>query len=60
MSPNQEQLIEVIRNQPEDATWNELLEQLFIQKMVEEGLEDVREGRVVSNQDALEKIRSWR
>ena len=60
MSPNQEQLIEVIRNQPEDATWNELLEQLFIQKMVDEGLEDVREGRLLSNQDALEKIRSWR
>ena len=60
MSPNQEQLIEVIRNQPEDATWNELLEQLFIQKMVDEGLEDVREGRLISNQDALEKIRSWR
>lgn len=60
MSPMQEHLIEVIRNQPEDATWDELLEQVFLQKMVDEGLEDVHAGLVVSNQDALDKIRSWR
>lgn len=60
MSPMQEHLIELIRNQPEDATWDELLEQVLVQKMVDEGLPDVHAGRVVSNQEALGKIRSWR
>jgi predicted transcriptional regulator len=52
-------LIDLIRQQPEDATWDQLLEQLHLQRLVDEGLEDVRAGRTVSNQDALETIRSW-
>lgn len=59
MSPTQEHLIEVIRNQPEDASWNELMEQLFLQRIVDEGLEDVRAGRLLANEDALSRIRSW-
>ncbi|HNY32444.1 MAG TPA: hypothetical protein PKO15_16275 [Fibrobacteria bacterium] len=59
MSPRQEQLIEVIRKQPEDAGWDQLIEQILIQRMVEEGLEDVRSGNLVANEDALARIRSW-
>lgn len=60
MSPKQEQLIEVIRNQPEDASWDQLIEQVLIQRMVDEGLEDVRSGNLVANEEALSRIRSWR
>lgn len=59
MSPTQEHLIEVIRSQPEDASWSELMEQLFLQRIVDEGLEDVRAGRLLANEDALSRIRSW-
>jgi len=60
MSPKQEQLIEIIRNQPEDASWDQLIEQVLIQRMVDEGLEDVRSGNLVANEEALSRIRSWR
>ncbi len=59
MSPKQEQLIELIRNQPEDAGWDQLIEQVLIQRIVEEGLEDVQAGRLVTNEDAHSRIRSW-
>lgn len=59
MSPKQEHLIEVIRNQPEDASWDQLIEQVLIQRMIDEGLDDVRAGKVISNEDALSRIRSW-
>jgi predicted transcriptional regulator len=59
MSPVQGHLIDLIRQQPEDATWDQLLEQLHLQRLVDEGLEDVRTGRTVSNQEALGTIRSW-
>jgi predicted transcriptional regulator len=59
MSPAQTHLIDLIRCQPEDATWDHLLEQILLQRMVDEGMEDVRMGRTVSNEAALEKIRSW-
>lgn len=60
MSPKQEQLIEIIRNQPEDASWDQLIEQVLIQRMVDEGLEDVRSGNLVANEEALSRLRSWR
>ena len=59
MSPIQDHLIDLIRKQPEDATWDQLMEQILIQHMVDDGLEDVRAGRTHSNEDALSKIRSW-
>jgi len=59
MSPIQDHLVDLIRQQPEDATWDQLMEQILIQHMVDEGLEDVRAGRTLSNEDALAKIRSW-
>ncbi len=59
MSPKQEQLIELIRNQPEDAGWDQLIEQVLIQRMVEEGLEDLHAGKVVANEEALSRIRLW-
>lgn len=58
MSPKQEQLIEIIRNQPEDAGWDQLIEQVLIQRIVEEGVEDVQEGKLVTNEDARSRIRS--
>ncbi len=59
MSPIQDHLVDLIRQQPEDATWDQLMEQILIQHMVDEGLEDARAGRMLSNEDALTKIRSW-
>lgn len=59
MSPIQDHLVDLIRQQPEDATWDQLMEQILIQHMVDEGLEDARAGMLVSNEDALKKIRSW-
>lgn len=59
MSPIQDHLVDLIRQQPEDATWDQLMEQILIQHMVDEGLEDVRAGRTLFNEDALAKIRSW-
>ncbi len=31
---------------PEDATWDDVMEEVYLQKVIEKGLKDVREGRV--------------
>lgn len=53
-------LREVIEAQPEDASDEEILRELAFERMVGRGLADARNGRSVSHEDALRRIRSWR
>ncbi len=60
MSALKARLIEVIEEQPDDATCDEILRELAFERMVERGMDDVRAGRVISDEDMEAKIRSWR
>lgn len=59
MSMVKERLAEVIQNQPEDASYDEIMRELAFERMIESGLEDVRQGRVINNDEMAEKIRTW-
>ena len=50
----------IVENQPEDASYDEIMRELAFDRMVERGLQDVRANRTVSNDEAAKKIRSWR
>ena len=54
-----ERMKEVIESQPDDATYEEILRELTFERMIERGLADAREGRVISNQEMKHRIRSW-
>ena len=55
-----EKIAKVVLSQPEDATYDEIIRELVFAKMVDRGLEDVRSGRVISNDEMANRIRSWR
>jgi len=44
---------------PEDATYEEIIKELAFDKMVHRGLEDVKEGRVISNEEMKSMIAKW-
>ena len=50
---------EVIESQPDDATYEEILRELTFERMVERGLADSQEGRVLSNEEMEHRIRLW-
>ena len=54
-----ERMKEVIESQPDDATYEEILRELTFERMVERGLADSREGRVISSDEMKHRIRSW-
>jgi len=60
MSALKTRLIEVIEGQPDDATCDEILRELALERMVERGLADVRAGRVISDEEMEKKVQSWR
>ena len=59
MSNVKEKMTEIIRSQPEDATYEEILRELAFERTIERGLEDSRSGRVISNEDMERRIRTW-
>lgn len=56
MSNVKEKMTEVIRSQPEDASYEDIMRELAFERMVERGLEDSRNGRVISNDDMEHRI----
>jgi len=60
MSSLKARMAEIIQEQPEDATYEEIMRELAFERMVERGLVDSRTGRVISNEEMARRIRSWR
>ena len=54
-----EKMKKVIESQPDDATYEAILRELTFERMVERGLADSREGRVISSEEMKHRIRSW-
>jgi predicted transcriptional regulator len=55
-----DQMIAILNQQPADSTFDDLLLELARHRAIQRGLADVEEGRVVSHEDALARIRAWR
>jgi hypothetical protein len=53
MSAVKKRMTDAIQNQPEDASYEEILRELAFEQMTSRGLQDSREGKTFSN----EKIR---
>jgi predicted transcriptional regulator len=52
MQTVKEQVIEIIKNLPEETTLDDILYSLYVKKKVEDGLKDAKNGEVVSHQEA--------
>lgn len=54
-----EKITKVVLSQPEDASYDEIMRELAFERMIDRGLEDVRAGRVISNDEMASRIRTW-
>jgi hypothetical protein len=54
-----ERIQQLINAQPDDASYEEILRELSFEQMVDRGLKDVREGKVISNEDMGKRIKLW-
>jgi predicted transcriptional regulator len=50
-----QQAAELIRNLPDQATWDDLMYGLYVRQKIEQGLRDGDEGRLVS-QEEVERL----
>ncbi len=55
-----EYMIDVISNQPEDSTFDEILRELFSAREIHLGMSDSAEGKVITSEEVRKRIDSWR
>jgi predicted transcriptional regulator len=51
--------IKTIQGLPDSATWNDIEERIRFLAAIEEGLEDIKAGRVIPHQDVKESLQQW-
>ena len=54
-----ERMLEIIQEQPEDSSYDEILRELAFARMVERGLADSDNGRTISSEEMDARISSW-
>ena len=59
MATAKERMVEIIQQQPDDSSYDEILQELAFARMIDRGLEVSRAGRTVSNEEMARQIRAW-
>jgi len=56
MSAVKEKIREVIDTQPEDSSYDEIVRELIFERMIDRGLDDSRNGHVITNEEMEHRI----
>jgi len=59
MSSAKEQITHIVQEQPEDSSYDEILRELALARMIERGLEDSQAHRTISDEEMKQRIRTW-
>ena len=56
---NKEKVLETIQSLPEEFSLDELVGRLILLEKINTGLQEVEEGKVVSQEEAKERMKKW-
>ena len=59
MATAKEDVRHLLENLPENATYEDIQYHIYVRQKVAKGLEDVEEGRVLSQNEAEERMDRW-
>jgi hypothetical protein len=59
MATAKEHIAEIVRRQPDDSSYDEIVRELAFDLMVQRGLKDSDEHRTISNEEMEHRIKSW-
>ena len=60
MDSAKEQMLKIIQQQPDDSSYDEILRELVLARMIERGLADSQGGRTIPDEEMRRRIRAWR
>ncbi|HEU4873750.1 MAG TPA: hypothetical protein VFT44_11695 [Pyrinomonadaceae bacterium] len=59
MATAKEHLAEIIKRQPDDSTYDDIIRELAFDLMVQRGLKDSDEQRTISSDEMERRIKTW-
>ena len=59
MATAKEQITQLVQQQPDDSTYDEIVRELAFHLMIERGLKDSDENRTISNEEMEARINTW-
>ena len=59
MGTAKEHIAEIVKRQPDDSSYDDIVRELAFDLMVQRGLKDSDEGRTVSNEEMGSRIKAW-
>ena len=59
MSAAKDHIKQLINSLPDDTSYEDILREVAFARMVENGLSDSKENRIISNDDMEHRIKSW-
>jgi len=60
MSDVKQQMTQIIEEQPDDSSFEEILRELALARIIKRGLDDSDAGRTTSNDDLKQQMSRWR
>lgn len=54
-----EEVIQLIEKMPDDCTVEDILYELYLKQKVDNGLQDIKEGRVVKHEEVEQRMSKW-
>ena len=59
MQSAKEAILHLWEKIPDDTPYNEILYEIQFNRSIELGLEDIREGRVFTSEEAFQRLKKW-
>jgi predicted transcriptional regulator len=59
MSTAKDHIAEIIKRQPDDSSYDEIVRELAFELMVQRGLKDSDEGRTITDEELKRRIKTW-
>lgn len=59
MGTAKEHIAEIIRRQPDDSSYDDIVRELAFDLMVQRGLKDSDEDRTIANDEMARRINTW-
>ena len=59
MSTAKQEVLRLLDQIPDDATFEDIQYHIYVREKIERGLQDVEEGRVVSEEEMERRMQKW-
>ena len=59
MATQKENIIQMLKNLPEDISLEDIIEAIYVRQKIEKGLKDSNEGNLYTHEEAKERLEKW-